>query len=34
VFERVLSYKVRRGIPTWEETIESLLASAEEMVSR
>jgi hypothetical protein len=25
VFERIYQYKVSRGIPTWEETIESLL---------
>ncbi|MDQ6665652.1 MAG: DUF6084 family protein [Acidobacteriota bacterium] len=27
VFERLLAYKSRHGIPTWEQTIESMLAS-------
>ena len=31
-FERLYQYKVRNGIPTWEEAIERALASAEEPV--
>lgn len=31
-FERLYQYKVRHGIPTWEEAIERMLASAEETV--
>ena len=27
VFERLLAYKSRHGIPTWEQTIESVLPS-------
>ncbi len=34
VFERVYEYKVREGIPTWEEAFERLLGAAEEMVPR
>jgi hypothetical protein len=35
VFERVYEYKVRQGIPSWEEALTSLLAAAEgEPVSR
>ena len=30
VFEQLHRYKIERGIPTWEEAIESTLASAEE----
>lgn len=33
VFERLYQYKVRRGIPTWEEALESMM-QAEETVSR
>jgi hypothetical protein len=33
VFERLYNYKVRQGIPTWEATIETLLAAVEEMVA-
>ena len=29
VFERLYNYKVERGIPTWEQTIESMLAPLE-----
>lgn len=29
VFERLYEYKVRHGIPTWEETIDSILQSQE-----
>lgn len=29
VFERLYRYKVERGIPTWEQAIESMLASSE-----
>ena len=29
VFERIYEYKVRQGIPTWEEALTSLLSSAE-----
>jgi hypothetical protein len=32
VFEQLHRYKVERGFPTWEETIESALASTEEKV--
>ncbi len=31
VFDRLYQYKMRRGIPTWEQTIESLLPAFEEM---
>lgn len=31
-FERLYQYKVRRGIPTWEQAIERALAGAEETV--
>jgi hypothetical protein len=35
VFERVYEYKVRQGIPTWEEALTSLLSAAQgEPVSR
>jgi hypothetical protein len=29
VFDRLYQYKVRRGIPTWEQALESLMQSAE-----
>ena len=32
VFERLQDYKMKRGIPTWEETIERIMAPAEEMI--
>jgi hypothetical protein len=32
VFERLYQYKVRHGIPTWEQTIERVLAENEETV--
>lgn len=32
VFDRLYQYKMRRGIPTWEETIETVLATAKETV--
>ena len=28
VFERLYQYKMRHGIPTWEEALESILAGA------
>jgi hypothetical protein len=31
VFDRLLAYKSRRGLPTWEQTVESLLLGAEEL---
>ncbi len=31
VFDRLYQHKMRRGIPTWEQTIESLLPAFEEM---
>lgn len=33
VFERLHQYKVRTGLPTWEEMLEKLLACAEDEVS-
>ena len=33
VFDRLYQYKIDGGIPTWEQTIENLLASAEEPAS-
>jgi hypothetical protein len=30
VFDRLYRYKVRRGIPTWEQTLDSLLPTTEE----
>lgn len=30
VFDRLYQYKVRRGIPTWEQTLERVLAAVEE----
>jgi len=32
VFERLYDYKVRHGIPTWEEALEAMLAAAQETV--
>jgi Family of unknown function (DUF6084) len=32
VFEQLYRYKVERGIPTWEETVESVLGNVEEKV--
>jgi hypothetical protein len=29
VFERVYEYKVRHGIPTWEQALESMLEAGE-----
>ena len=29
VFERLYDYKVRHGIPTWEQTLESMLEAEE-----
>ncbi len=34
VFEQFYSSKVRRGIPTWEGALESILSTSEEAVSR
>ncbi len=34
VFERLLEYKVRNGIPTWEETFESVIPLPKEEVAR
>ncbi len=34
VFERLYEFKVRNGIPTWEEALERLLAGVEEAVGR
>jgi hypothetical protein len=31
VFDRLLAYKSRRGLPTWEQAVESLLLGAEEL---
>jgi uncharacterized protein DUF6084 len=31
VFDRLYQYKVSRGIPSWEQALESILASTEEM---
>jgi len=30
VFDRLYQYKIRRGIPTWEQTLEKVLEAAEE----
>jgi hypothetical protein len=30
VFDRLYRYKVRHGIPTWEQLLEKLIASKEE----
>lgn len=32
IFERLHEYKIRNGIPTWEQALEEVLASAEEAV--
>jgi hypothetical protein len=32
VFERVYQYKMRRGIPTWEQALEQILSAVEEPV--
>ncbi len=32
IFDRLYQYKVRNGIPTWEQAMENVLASAEETV--
>jgi Family of unknown function (DUF6084) len=32
IFEQLHRYKVERGIPTWEETVESVLANVDEKV--
>jgi hypothetical protein len=32
VFDRLYQYKVRHGIPTWEQVIERVLAGTEETV--
>jgi hypothetical protein len=32
VFERLHEYKVRHGIPSWDQAIERILSEAEEMV--
>jgi len=34
VFERLYQYKVARGIPTWEQALESVLPAVEEAVKR
>jgi len=34
VFERLYEFKIRHGIPTWEEALERLLAPVEEPVAR
>jgi hypothetical protein len=34
VFEQLHEYKVRHGIPSWEQTIERILAEAEDTVKR
>jgi hypothetical protein len=34
VFERIYQYKVERGIPTWEQALESMLPALEETVKR
>jgi len=34
VFERLYEFKVRNGIPSWEEALERLLASVDEVVVR
>jgi Family of unknown function (DUF6084) len=33
-FQKLYEYKVRHGIPSWEEAIERILAGAEETVRR
>jgi hypothetical protein len=32
VFDRLYRYKVHRGIPTWEQTLESVLSAAAEPI--
>jgi hypothetical protein len=32
VFDRLYQYKVRHGIPTWEQVIDRVLAGTEETV--
>jgi hypothetical protein len=32
IFDRLYQYKMRRGIPTWEQALEELLAAVEEPV--
>jgi Family of unknown function (DUF6084) len=32
VFERLYQYKVRRGLPTWEQALESILPALEQSV--
>jgi hypothetical protein len=34
VFEKLFQHKVRQGVPTWEEMLESLLQGAEEKVAQ
>jgi hypothetical protein len=34
VFERIYQYKVERGIPTWEQALESMLPVLEETAKR
>jgi hypothetical protein len=34
VFERLYQYKLRHSLPTWEETLDSLLAAQEEAVTQ
>ena len=34
VFERIHQYKIERGIPTWEQALESMLPAFEEAVKR
>ena len=34
VFERIHQYKIERGIPTWEQALESMLPALEETVKR
>lgn len=34
VFERLYQYKLQRSLPTWEDTLESLLAAQEETVEQ
>jgi hypothetical protein len=33
-FDRLYEYKMRRGLPTWEQALESLLSNADEKVER
>jgi hypothetical protein len=34
VFERLYQFKVRNGIPSWEEALDRLLSGVEEVVGR